>query len=322
MYVAHIRRIMNRLEQLLTEVQKACYLGLDYHDRLRELMEFCEKTPIISSLLDQLPEATYDFNLDWRDMYDMWPGGMADYGLRWNAIKQMVEGGEATVGEAWLQVGAKSQSDGLAKVTDMIVVPIHNYIIDQLQSASTMMYALLRYKRWVEWFESDYLRDKYEDDSNEGEAVLDKSIRRFLFESGIDYPFSQPASPRGKADIVAELETDDPLVLEVKVWDSSKGYRENRIRDGLRQIIEYADQFGKESGYLVVFNLDLQPLFFRSSSSRDEWPPRIEYSGKTYYFIDVNIAKKTTPISQIDKGKPVRVHQVDLNSLLSDTLKD
>jgi hypothetical protein len=141
-----------------------------------------------------------------------------------------------------------------------------------------------------------------------------------LFESGIDYPFSQPVSPRGRVDIVAGLETDDPLVLEIKVWDSNKGYKENRICDGLRQIMEYATKYGKDKGYVVVFNLDQEPLFFFDQTSKGEWPPRIEYGGRTYFFIDVHIAEKLKPISQQDKGKPVRVNEIYLSSLLNHIL--
>jgi len=182
-----------------------------------------------------------------------------------------------------------------------------------------MMYILLRYKRRVEWFALNQLREMYITSGREGESVLDADLRRFLFESGIDYPFSQPASPHGKADIVANLETDDPLVLEVKVWDSDKGYKEDRLRDGLRQVMDYATKYGKDKGYIVLFNLDEQPISFTSQQNNGEWPPRIEYGGKTYFFMDVHIADITKPISQQDKGKPVQTTKVDLANLLAAT---
>lgn len=177
-----------------------------------------------------------------------------------------------------------------------------------------MLYILLRYKRWVEWFEAERLRRIYSDD---GEDSLDHDLRRFLFESGIDYPYSQPQSPGGRADIVAGLETDDPLVLEVKVWDSNKSYRENRCYDGLRQVMDYAEKYGKDKGYVVVFNLDPIPLEFVSPTNTDEWPPRLEHGSKTYYFIDVDIAEQTKPVSERDKGKPVKTNVVQLAELLS-----
>jgi hypothetical protein len=177
-----------------------------------------------------------------------------------------------------------------------------------------MLYILWRYKRWVAWFEAERLRKIYDRDGEDG---LDRDLRRFLFESGIDYPYSQPQSPGGRADIVAELETDDSLVLEVKVWDSKKDYKEDRCRDGLRQVMDYADKYGKDKGYVVVFNLDPEPLEFVSPTDTGEWPPRLEHGSRTYYLIAVDIAEQTKPISQRDKGKPVKTNQVKLAELLS-----
>jgi hypothetical protein len=321
MKIVYMDRVINRLEQLVDEIQKACNLGLDYYDRLREFKHFCDNTPMLAYCLAGLPQVHYDFAVDRRDMGEMWPGGMEGYGMRWNAIGQIVDGGPSAVDVAWLQLGTRSPGPGIQKVTELFVIPIYHFLVDQLESSGTMLYVLLRYKRWAEWFEAEYLRDIYgQAGGNGGEDALDENLRRFLFESGIDYPFSQPASPRGRVDVVAGLETDDPLVLEIKVWDSSKGYRENRVRDGLRQVMDYTAKFGKDKGHVVVFNLDQEPLSFVSQASKGEWPPRIEHGGRTYFFIDVHIAEKLEPISQQDKGKPVRVIEIDLAKLLDDCL--
>jgi hypothetical protein len=307
-------RLINRLEQLLNEIQRAS--GFDYHDRLREFKQFCDATPLLANIITQLPEIRYDFSVSWRSISNMWPGGRESYGMRWNAIVQMVvEDGK--VNEAWLQVD-KNQISGLQKITDMIVVPIVHFFVDQIELSSAIMYVLLRYKRWVEWFEADYLRDVYKAEEHGGETALDENLRQFLFESGIDYPFSQPASPRGRVDIVAGLETDDPLVLEIKVWDSTKGYREDRVRDGLRQVMDYANKYGKDTGYVVVFNLDQQPLSFDDQKNVSEWPPKLERGGKIYYFIDIHIAEKTKPVSQREKGKQVDVKNVELDKLFEE----
>ncbi len=314
-------RLIVRLNQLLAEIESACDLGIDYHDRLREFKHFCDNTPIFAQSIDQLPQANYDFSLSDRDLPHMWPGGKESYAMRWNAIGQIVDGGPHKLDEAWLQTGPLDQSDGLVKVTDMFVVPIHNFLVDQVASGSAVLYTLLRFKRWVEWFQAEKLRDMYQANNKNGELVLDKSLRCFMFESGIDYPFSEPVSPGGKVDVVAGLETDDPLVLEIKVWDSNKNYKENRIRDGLRQAMDYATKYGKDKGHIVVFNLDKTPLAFVNSDAKGEWPPRIEHGGRTYYFIDVHIAERLSPISQHEKGKPVRISEINLADLLNNTLK-
>lgn len=115
--------------------------------------------------------------------------------------------------------------------------------------------------------------------------------------------------------------TSDPLVLEIKVWDSSKGYTKNRVCDGLRQVMEYATKYGKDKGHVVIFNLDQEPLSFVDQTNPSEWPPRIEYGGKTYFFLDVHLAEKPRPISRQDKGRPVRLNNIDLTALLDDSLE-
>lgn len=321
MLSVYTERLINRLEQLLVEVQVSCDLGLDYYDRLRAFKRFCDRTPALAQVLRQLPQVTYDFRVDWRDMPDMWPGGEEGYAMRWDAVSQIADGGTDKVRLLWHQIGLSKQSQALHKITEIFIVPIYHFLVDRLQSSSAMLYILLRYKRWAEWFKADHLRQLYEANKSSGENVLDENLRCFLFESGIDYPFSQPVSPRGKADVVAGLETDDPLVLEIKVWDSSKDYKGNRLNDGLRQVMDYAAKYGKDKGYVVVFNLDQEPLSFISQTNKGEWPPYIEYGGRTYFFVDVHIAEKLKPISQQDKGKPVRVNEIDLVKLLENVAR-
>jgi len=323
MKIVYMDRVINRLEQLVVEIRNACSSGLDYHDRLREFKCFCDSTPMLADCLAELPQVPYDFTVHRDEMREMWPGGMEGYGMRWDAIRKIVDGGRSAEHRAFRQVdtNGRIKAPGLRKMTELFVIPICHFLVDQLESSGTMLYVLLRYKRWAEWFKAEYLRAIYgQAGGNGGEDALDENLRRFLFESGIDYPFSQPASPRGRVDVVAGLETDDPLVLEIKVWDSSKRYRENRVRDGLRQVMDYAAKFGKDKGHIVVFNLDQEPLSFISQTSKGEWPPRIEHGGRTYFFIDVHIAEKLEPISQQDKGKPVKVIEIDLAKLLDDCL--
>jgi hypothetical protein len=319
MLTTYTDRIINRLNQLVKEIEGAWDFVIDYHDRLREFRQFCDDTPALAQLIAQLPHTPYDFKVDRRDMQNQWRSGKQGYAMRWDAIKQIVDGGPQKVQTTWLQIGAKDLTTGLRTITENFVVPIYHFLVDQLEKSSATLYVLLRYKRWVEWFKADHLHNLYETHSRIGEGVLDNDLRRFLFESGIDYPFSQPASPRGKVDVVARLETDDPLVLEIKVWDSNKGYKEDRVRDGLRQVMDYAARYGKDKGYIVVFNIDQEPLYFVSQEGNSEWPPRIEYGGRTYFFIDVHIAKIAKPISQQDKGKRIQSNTISLENLLDES---
>lgn len=188
MYSTYEKRIVDRLTSLVNEITGACEAGYDYHDRIRAFKGFCDETPVISQMLEDLPDTTYDFGVNWRDLDKIWPGGIESYGMRWNAITQIVSDSEK-VHSAWPQLAparGENMSTGLHRFTNMFVVPIYDFIIDRIESASVISYTLLRYKRWAEWFEADRLRKQYEDHENQGEAVLDEDLRKFLFESGID----------------------------------------------------------------------------------------------------------------------------------------
>jgi len=307
--LVYIDQIHNRLSQLFIEIANASFPN--YYDRLRDFKNYCERTPVLKHCLAQLPQACYDLKRIQTE--SQWPGGEGSYALQWDAISQIVDGGPGLVHSALRNLTGGMKEYDLPKITEIFVRPIYDYLVYQLGISNTMLYILLRYKRWVEWFEAERLRKVYNCDGEDG---LDRDLRRFLFESGIDYPYSQPHSPSGRADIVAELETDAPLVLEVKVWDSNKDYKENRCRDGLRQVMDYTTKYGKDRGYVVVFNLDPVPLEFVSPQSTGERPPRLEHGSETHYFIAFDIAEQEAPASERDKGKPVKTNMVQLAELL------
>lgn len=314
-------RILNRLERLINEIRDAHAHDPFYYDRLREFKHYCDTTPVIASCLAQLPQISYDFNVGRRNL--KLPDGKAGYASRWDAIKQVViVNNDSIMKLFFVQVSSMSNmTEARTKFTELFVISLYNYLVNQIKSSSAMLYLLLRYKRWAEWFEAERLRKAYKEAERTGEKVLDSDLRRFLFESGIDYPYSQPRSPGGQADIVAGLETDDPLVLEVKVWDSEKSYKKDRVRDGLRQVMDYAEKYGKDKGYVVMFNLDPKPLVFVSEVNPGEWPARIEQN-RTYYFIDINIAEQKEPVSQRDEGKPVKRNEVQLRELWNNVKND
>lgn len=303
-------RVLERLRQFVDYVRNAD--EHTYWDRLVEFRLFCEIRPALACSLAQLPEVPYDWQKNWHEV--RWPWGEEqNCAFRWDAIKQLTETRDKRVFSDRLNRIDTNFEGASKKITQEFVEYVRDYLVHQLESSSVMLYLLLRYKCWAEWFEVKRLRQVY---SDEGETGLDRDLRRFLFESGIDYPFSQPDVPGGRVDIVAGLETGDALVSEVKVWDSAKNYRVNRVCDGLRQVMHYATKYGKDRGYVVVFNLDPEPLVFEGETDTDRWPARTEHGGRTYYFIAIDIIPEyVKPVSQRDKGKLVKTHEVQLAEL-------
>ena len=149
---------------------------------------------------------------------------------------------------------------------------------------------LSRYQRECGWFESNSLLSlAKETESNKLEAAFDNHLRKWLFKQGIDYPFSTPKSPSGRADVVVWTE-EKPLPIEVKVFDG-KGRDLSHVSQGLWQAQRYAHDFGKPFAYLVVFNISEHLLAFENNKNTDG-PPCIEVGGLNVFTITVNVGKR------------------------------
>ena len=217
-------------------------------------------------------------------------------------------------GEEWVRWGRAFSSETnfdakLRDLTEAVVDPFVNFLHDQIDDGGNILYLLERFKLKAEWFRREELYGLYQGDTSVGESSLDQELRASLFEGGVDYPFSQPSSPSGKADIVALLGSDDPLVLEVKVFDPDRSRGKSNLRQGLHQVLRYANDYNQSLGYLVIFNCsDRQLVISSEEASGAEFPPRITYGGKTFFAIPIDIhpdiasASKEKPASRLTIG--------------------
>lgn len=109
-----------------------------------------------------------------------------------------------------------------AKFIENLITPIIYYLQDKLDKSNSTIYLLERYKRRTEWFTSEELKMKYELANEKYEEIFQDHLSLFLFDNGIDYVFSTPKSNSGRADIIASIETDNPIVIEIKIYDGKK----------------------------------------------------------------------------------------------------
>jgi hypothetical protein len=186
--------------------------------------------------------------------------------------------------------GGKTFKDSNQSFLDRMITPIVNYLHDCLDEVNNILYFIEKYKLRTEWFCKDILKEKYRNAANKQyEQVFEDDIRLYLFDQGIKYPFSTPKSASGRADVVSLIDTDDPLVMEIKVLDSEKNYKKDRIIIGFTQIVKYSNDYHKKVGYLVVFNLDNVEIEIENKETENRFPNRIIFNGKTYYIIIVNL---------------------------------
>ena len=193
---------------------------------------------------------------------------------------------------------------------ERILRPLFDYLVERVGAESSILYVLERYVRRVEWFDRDDLYARAMQDTRKAEEVYDIDLRRFLFGEGINMPFSQARSASGLSDVLTGLDTDDPLVCEVKIYDAdNRGKR--HLASGVNQALQYASDYGKQVAYLVIINLSGRPLTLPSEDDPKTWPPRITVAGIRVYLIAVR-ALPTASASKQGKPAPVTVSYDDL----------
>jgi hypothetical protein len=169
---------------------------------------------------------------------------------------------------------------------EQVVRPLFDFLDEQIGDGSSVLYALERYVRQVEWFDQQRLYDEFQANTRQGEDVYDRHLREFLFREGFDMPYSQLHSPSGQSDVLAGLESDDPLVCELKVYDG-----ENRdighVASGVTQALQYARDHGKAAAHLVIINLTTRPLQLPSDGPEKAYPPYLDLPGARVYLIQV-----------------------------------
>jgi hypothetical protein len=199
------------------------------------------------------------------------------------------------------------------KFVEMMIQPILDYLNDQLDSGNFNLYLLEKYKRKVEWFTKKDLMKKFNEYNGKKEDVFDDDLRQYLLDQGVDYPFSRPRSASGEADIIGMIDTENPLVLEVKYYDGNS-HKKDRIVAGFAQIVKYANDYNKNIGYLVIFNTAQAEINIESEDNSKQFPSRVNFNNKNYFIIVVDMNHEKSA-SQLGK---LRVETITKSELMND----
>jgi len=211
-------------------------------------------------------------------------------------LRHMIEKNE----EPWQLMSFVSASGNLDVMTDEVVkeffVPVCKYIDEKIASIDSFQYLIVRFKLKSEWFERENLFNLYSGNTSKGESILDKALRAYLFDQGIEFPFSKPSSPSGEVDVLSIIK-QKPIPLEIKVFDG-EGRSQSYVRQGFRQAFNYAKDYGEPSAYLVIFNVSQHDLIFKLSSPNI--PQRLVIGDKTVYIFTINLYSHEETASKRD----------------------
>lgn len=192
-------------------------------------------------------------------------------------------------------VSSSNIHDTCRGVAETYLNPLYEYIIEKIESVDYFLYLLLRYKNKIEWFKREGLISLYEHEKAKGEENLTKNLREYLHNQGIDYPFSTPKSPRGRADLVSFVDSLEPVPLEVKLFSKKRGVE--YVKKGIRQAYRYATDYCKSIGYLLIFNLDNIELILENVDSEDNFF-KVEIGNVSIFIVIVNISEIYETASQ------------------------
>ena len=193
------------------------------------------------------------------------------------------------------EIGEKSNFNSFH---DLFTDSLESYIDERLEKGNFMLYLLNKYKCQCEWFNNEYLIEMYEGDTVHGEDILTKHLRKFLFDNGIDYPFSEPNTPSGKPDIIYGIDTDNPLALEVKLFGGKSNYGKDYIKKGFHQSVSYANDYNKSSAFLLIFNLSDKLLEFNLLSDDEILSVNVNNKNIFIVVINLNINEKSASKSR------------------------
>jgi hypothetical protein len=198
-----------------------------------------------------------------------------------------------------------SFQDMMSSFYEQVLLPFCSYIDERIDDGDLLLYMLCRYQRECAWFEADALVERAQRaDSRKLEETMDSHLRGWLFREGIDYPFSTPRSPSGRADIVV-WQGEEPLAIEVKVFDGVN--RDcGHVKQGLWQAHRYAADYSKPFGYLVVFNTSGDLLTFEGSLGGNG-PACVPVGDRNVFVVTVDASPRQESAS---KEKPVKIHVV------------
>lgn len=304
-----------RLRERFRQLYKSDHNSFAHN--VRYFLEWAESTPVVAGLLGAIRRSEPSLDpQQWRS------ADVTHTEVRWprtelgrsKVVLWMLEQAAVSPEHGWQVAMAFSHEnhfDGaLRDFNDVVVEPFIDYLDERLAAETDLLYLFERYKRRVLWFEQERLWELYSTDTSRGESIYDRDLRLFLFEQGVDFPFSQVRSPSGQADITLIDESEQPLPLEVKLFDGDS-YGRTYLAKGVGQAFRYAEDYDQPEGYLVVFNLSSRTIEMPSDDPDVGWPPRIHIENRVIFIIVIQAAPRASA-STAGKQLVYRVSRSDL----------
>jgi hypothetical protein len=268
--------------------------------QIRHFVSWLQREPVFATALGALPEvplepeAWLQENASWgREGLNLSVNEDEAVAELWQVVTHMaaqenVDNAVFHTVSNFLHGSGLTSADFNRGFLEIFVDPILTWLKERLLKDDLVLHSLDRYAREAAWFRRQELRDAYLANTGAGEELLDGDLRRALFRDGIDYPFSQVRGPSGRPDIVVPDNEAEPLPLEVKVFDPDNGRTERALRSGLSQAVDYAHDYRRSDGYLVIFDVSSSGLAIEGDDPASRIPA-VRSDGVTVFVVVVPI---------------------------------
>jgi hypothetical protein len=315
LYIDHLK---SKTSKKFRNVLRSDWKTVD--NNLKILLNFLNENQITSSILEELRNRDC-YKKEWSPtqrgmagaVYLNLPSNDIDYAaISLSLLEKCSLESEKLLGIGFNISGESKMDSAIRYFNEIFTKKLMEYIDDQIEEGNLILYLLNKYKARCEWFTKKDVFKSYLNNPSKGEEILTEDLRKFLFDQGIDYPFSNPETPSGKPDLVHGIDGNNPMTLEIKLFEPSKGYNKSYIRKGFRQAFDYAEDYNQPFGYLLIFNLSDYNIKF--SVRNKESITKVDYGDKTVFIVVVNLFDDGKSSSQRKKLKPYEITEEFLKS--------
>ena len=204
----HLHDLRVRLQQRRNRVHVTDYRH--YETELQLFLQFLDDNPYLNALLRAL-EASEEVDFEqWKSALSSRsapfpPSETARAKLCLGILKECACDLEGRASLSWGRLFSHESkfNEMFGDLNEAVLNPLVNYLDDRIDDTGNLLYLLQRFKLKAEWFRKQEFQQMYLDNTGSGEAHLDRVLREALFDGGLDFPFSQPDSPSGRADVVS-----------------------------------------------------------------------------------------------------------------------
>jgi hypothetical protein len=316
-------RVQQDLQVALRERYRRC-LTQDFRNLAHEtrmVRNWMRNQPALSAIIEQAERTEPDVDVSgWiktcRGHGLSWPSTTEEgrAALSWGLMNAVADDPDEQRAVINFGLGTSTRggdlNDDSRALVERVYAPLFDFLNERVAQDSSVLHMLDRFARLVEWFDRNTLHEEYTKNTRQGEAVYDRALRRFLFQEGVNMPFSQTKSASGLSDVLSDLETEDPLICEVKLFVEDK----RPLAGGVHQAVLYAQDYAKSNAYLVVINLSGRPLELPTDGDEKAVPKYIDVGGVRVYLLPIRALPPATSASKAGKPNPITISRDDLTN--------